>query len=139
MAPLSWEDLRSLCRQGWEVGSHTRHHPHLPRLDGPALLEELRVSREECAAGTGLPCRSLAYPYGDVDRRVRDAAEAAGYTAAAALGPQWRRGDPLWWHRTGVYRGDDLDRFRLKLRGVVRSRAFAVGATTARRLAGARA
>lgn len=136
MSPLSWDDVRGLADRGWEVGSHTRVHPHLPRLDDAALLEELTWSRRECSAALGTTCRSLAYPYGDVDRRVRAAAEAAGYTAAAALGPQWRRRDPLWWHRTGVYRGDDLDRFRTKLRGTVRSRPFAVAVTTARRLSG---
>jgi len=137
-ASMGWEHLRDLVAHGWEVGSHTRVHPHLPGLDQRMLLEELVSSREECAVGTGVPCRTLAYPYGDVDQRVRDAAAQAGYLAAAGLGPQWRRGDPLWWPRTGVYRDDDLARFRLKLRPAIRSRAFAVGVTTGRRLVGAR-
>lgn len=138
-ASLSWEHLRELAARGWEIGSHTRTHPHLPDLDDAELQEELSASREECAAGTGRPCTTLAYPYGEVDRRVRNAAQEAGYLAAAALGPQWRRGDPLWWPRVGIYRDDDLERFRLKLRGLLRSRAFAAGVTGTRRLAGLRA
>ena len=136
-ASMGWEHLRDLVAHGWEVGSHTRAHPHLPELNQQALLEELVRSREECATGAGVACTTLAYPYGEVDQRVRDAAQQAGYQAAAALGPQWRRGDPLWWPRTGVYRDDDLARFRLKLRPALRSRAFAVGVTTGRRLVGA--
>lgn len=139
MTAMSWEQVRDLAAHGWEIGSHTRTHPHLPRLDDDLLLEELRASREECTAGAGVPCRTIAYPYGEVDQRVRNAAGAAGYQAAAALGPQWKRRDPLWWPRIGVYRGDDLRRFRLKLRRPLRSRAFALGVGAARRLGSGRA
>ncbi|MGZ6840274.1 MAG: polysaccharide deacetylase family protein, partial [Frankiaceae bacterium] len=33
----------------------------------------------------GVPVRSLAYPYGYYNRRVRDAAENAGYTSACTV------------------------------------------------------
>lgn len=134
MRPMGWQHLRDLARRGWEVGSHTVHHPHLPRLSDDELAAELRHSRKRLSEGLGGPCTTLAYPYGDVDARVRAATAAAGYQAACALGPQWRRGDRLWWPRTGVYRCDDLPRFRLKLQAVIRSRAFAAGVTSARRL-----
>ena len=35
--------------------------------------------------GIGQPCRSIAYPYGDVDERVIEAARAAGYELGASL------------------------------------------------------
>jgi peptidoglycan/xylan/chitin deacetylase (PgdA/CDA1 family) len=113
---MDWDELRVLAERGWEIGSHTRSHPRLTRLDDAELAGELGGSLEECAAGLGEPCRSLAYPYGDVDARVMDAARAAGYEAAAAL-PDGRlpRPTPLAWPRVGVYRVDDMRRFRLKV------------------------
>ncbi len=134
MAAMTWEHLHDLSAHGWEVASHTRTHPHLPRLDDATLAEELQRSREECSDAIGTACTSIAYPYGEVDERVREATASAGYLAAVALGPQWRRGDPLWWPRTGIYRGDDLARFRLKLNPLTRSRLFAAGIGSVRRV-----
>jgi peptidoglycan/xylan/chitin deacetylase (PgdA/CDA1 family) len=115
MRCLSWDELRGLAAEGWEIGSHTCSHPHLTRLDDAALEHELRASREACSERIGTPCESLAYPYGDVDARVVAAARAAGYTAAGALESKLTPGDPLRWPRVGVYRADTDARFRLKV------------------------
>jgi peptidoglycan/xylan/chitin deacetylase (PgdA/CDA1 family) len=117
---LSWSDLGQLVDAGWEIGSHTRTHPRLPQLDDEALAAELRGSREACARSLGRPCRSLAYPFGDVDDRVLAATRAAGYEAAAALPVGVPGPSALQWPRTGVYRTDSLRRFRLKTSPTVR-------------------
>jgi peptidoglycan/xylan/chitin deacetylase (PgdA/CDA1 family) len=118
---LGWNELGELAEAGWEVGSHTRSHPRLTRLDDSTLADELEGSRTACEQALGRPCRSIAYPYGDVDARVTGAAGIAGYTVGAAL-PEGRfsEGDRLDWPRVGVYNGDDLHRFRLKLSPLVR-------------------
>ena len=126
LAGLDWDQLRRLTDSGWEVGSHTATHPHLTELDDRALERELRASREACAAAIGGSCTSIAYPYGDVDARVVDAAGAAGYSAGAALPARPHRRKSLEWPRTGVYRKDELGRFKLKASRLVRrARAFA--------------
>lgn len=139
MRSMSWDHLRDLAAHGWEIGSHTATHPHLRRVEPAVLDRELTASRAVCSAETGVPCTSLAYPYGEVDVRVRAAAQRAGYLAAAGLGPQWRRHDPLWWPRTGIYRDDDLSRFRLKTTRLTQTRTFAAGVSATRRLVGSRA
>jgi peptidoglycan/xylan/chitin deacetylase (PgdA/CDA1 family) len=111
---LSWNELRELTTMGWEVGSHTRTHPHLTQLENDLLAAELSGSRAACERALGLPCRSLAYPFGDVDDRVVAAADAAGYQAAATLPIAVHGTGLLTWPRTGVYRKDSLGRFRLK-------------------------
>ncbi len=116
---LSWAELEQLARAGWEVGSHTRTHPRLTRLDDDALAAELCESRAACEHALGRPCNSLAYPYGDVDERVAAAAQAAGYEAGAALPTGVQRESPLLWPRTGVYRKDSRGRFRLKVSPIV--------------------
>ena len=112
---LTWTELGELAEAGWEIGSHTRRHPRLTRLYDEELAEELRASREACEAALGCPCRSLAYPYGDVDERVVAAARAAGYEAAAALPAPLTPEAPLAWPRIGVYHEDGPLRFRLKI------------------------
>ena len=115
LLPLSWAELRELAEAGWEVGSHTRTHPRLTTLSDADLADELGRSRAACEDGVGRACRSLAYPYGDVDRRVSLAAGEAGYAAAGTLPARFHPAAPLEWPRIGVYRGDDLRRFRLKV------------------------
>jgi peptidoglycan/xylan/chitin deacetylase (PgdA/CDA1 family) len=117
---LGWPELRELADGGWEVGSHTRSHPRLTTVDDKRLGAELRDSRAACEEGMGRPCRSIAYPYGDVDARVIAAARAAGYELAAALPKRHGSTDHLDWPRVGVYHRDDLRRFRLKASPLLR-------------------
>ena len=78
--------LRALSRDGWEIGVHSRRHPHLVRLDKAALRDELEGSRNDLTAlGISAP-RLFAYPYGEHDQRTRAAVRRAGYAAAFALG-----------------------------------------------------
>ena len=119
LEPMGWEELRALQAAGWEIGSHTCSHPRLTTLTDAELDRELRVSRERGIEELGA-CASIAYPYGDVDRRVVDAAAAAGYRAGAALPAVPHAARALEWPRVGVYHVDDLRRFRLKCSPLVR-------------------
>jgi peptidoglycan/xylan/chitin deacetylase (PgdA/CDA1 family) len=115
LAALSWGDLRELAAHGWEIGSHTLSHPRLSRLGEEALEEELRLSRIACEERLGMPCASVAYPYGDVDERVVAAAGSAGYQAGAALSNPRLAPRSLAYPRVGVYRVDRGPRFRAKV------------------------
>jgi peptidoglycan/xylan/chitin deacetylase (PgdA/CDA1 family) len=120
LTPMSWDDLAALCDAGWEIGSHSRTHPRLTRVDDDTLAEELRRSREECQAGLGRGCHSLAYPFGDHDERVIEFARRAGYRFAATQARWDRRPARLRWPRTGIYHADHFPRFRLKVSPRVR-------------------
>ena len=117
---LSWSQLERLADAGWEIGSHTLSHPRLTQLDDDALRRELRKSRAACEGALRRPCRSLAYPYGDVDRRVVREALDAGYAAAGTLPARLDGATALTWPRVGIYRGDSLGRFLLKVSPVLR-------------------
>jgi peptidoglycan/xylan/chitin deacetylase (PgdA/CDA1 family) len=113
---MSWDALRGLSSQGWEIGAHTRSHPHLTRLESAALRAELHGSRVACEQEIGSRCRSIAYPFGDVDGRVRAAAVAAGYEVAAGLSAAaFASSDRFNWPRVGVWHEDPYWRFRLKV------------------------
>lgn len=74
--------MREMAAHGIEFGSHTLTHAALSRLGDVALRRELVDSKHAIEDIIGGPVRHLAYPYGDVDRRTKAAARAAGYTAA---------------------------------------------------------
>ena len=120
LMPMSWEELGRLADEGWEVGSHTRTHPRLPEIDRAALREELQLSRAECERRLSTPCTSLAYPFGDHDVAVVEAAREAGYSAAGTLPSRFRSPSALRWPRVGIYHGDSELRFRCKASRAVR-------------------
>ncbi len=127
LSALSWPELRALADEGWEIGSHTCSHPHLPELDDERLAKELSDSKAIVEHEIGTPCESLAYPYGDADGRVLAATKAAGYRWACTIPRVLESPEPLAWPRAPIYYGDDLKRFKAKvsptLRGLRSSRA----------------
>jgi peptidoglycan/xylan/chitin deacetylase (PgdA/CDA1 family) len=120
LRPMSWDELRSLAELGWELGSHTQTHPHLTSLGDRELAEELEGSKAELEERLGRPCRTIAYPYGDHDDRVAEAAGRAAYIAGATLPGRLPRPRPLYWPRVGIYRMDDARRYRMKVSRLVR-------------------
>jgi peptidoglycan/xylan/chitin deacetylase (PgdA/CDA1 family) len=121
LLPMSWDQLGELAEAGWEIGSHTRTHPHLHEVsDDAELRAELVESKATVEERLGRECATLAYPYGDYDERVVEAAGAAGYAAAGTLPARLHGERLLAWPRVGVYRGDDERRFRLKVSRVLR-------------------
>jgi peptidoglycan/xylan/chitin deacetylase (PgdA/CDA1 family) len=120
MLCMDWDQLRELAEAGWEIGSHTCSHPYLTAIKDDRLSAELRDSRLAVERELGRPCRSIAYPYGDVDERVIEATGAAGYAFGASLPKKLSSRGPLDYPRVGVYHVDDLGRFKLKVSPVVR-------------------
>lgn len=135
LVPLSWEELAELDAAGWEVGSHTKTHPRLTELSDDALADQLLESRLEVERRLGIECRSIAYPYGDYDRRVGVAAANAGYAAGVTLPPGPWDESKFGLPRVGVYGIDTDRRFRLKvsrpLRWLRRSRFAGTAARVA--------
>ncbi|MFI5025409.1 MAG: polysaccharide deacetylase family protein [Solirubrobacterales bacterium] len=123
---MTWEELRQLQANGWEIGSHTRNHRDLAALDDAEVAAELHGSREDCERELQRPCTSLAYPFSSYDQRVKDIARSAGYAAAVILDNRIaipRRTmpflpgvepDPMELLRAGIYRGDGRARFQAK-------------------------
>jgi peptidoglycan/xylan/chitin deacetylase (PgdA/CDA1 family) len=114
MATMSWDELRDLANRGVEIGSHTSTHPHLRRLSDMELDHELSDSRLRLEEELGRSCRFLAYPYGENDARVREAARRAGYEAAFALREPFAAYDPFALPRVDLYRKDTPLRAWLK-------------------------
>ena len=111
---MTWDELRALRqRAGFEIASHTLTHPHLPQLSDEELARELRDSRARIADELGA-CRYLAYPFGEEDARVNEAARDAGYTAAFGLPGDASGANAMSVPRVGVYRKDNKLRLAAK-------------------------
>lgn len=103
---MSKDQVRALHEAGFEIGGHTRTHPHLTECDDPALESEIAGNRDDVASITGSPPRTFAYPYGDHDDRVVEAVRRAGYAGACTItlpGRKMRR-DPYRVERFDVSR-----------------------------------
>ena len=121
--------LRELTTAGWEVGSHSSRHAHLPGLDDTTLLADLAGSKNRLQDILGLKVESLSYPFGRANARVCRFAGAAGYSCAVGLGPAPKRlqnAQLMYLPRLGVYLFDSMRTFAAKIKnfGDNRSAAF---------------
>ncbi len=117
---LSQADLRVLAAlPGAQIGAHGANHVALTHCDDHTLRNELVTSRSYLEDVLGREVRTLAYPYGAVDRRVRDAAVAAGYQlgACSLAGINLPERDPLLLARTEIVSFDSARVFPQKLHG----------------------
>ncbi|MDK9722831.1 MAG: polysaccharide deacetylase family protein [Rhodospirillales bacterium] len=103
---MDWDDARAWLAGGHEVGSHTRTHACLARLDAANVLGELQTSKLDIENGLGIDCRHFCCPWGrpGIDFLiVRDPALAArvGYAsfATTARGGNHRGDSPFAIHR----------------------------------------
>lgn len=138
MRSVTWSMLERMREGGFEVGSHTLTHPHLPSLGPERLREELWQSRAAIVERLG-SCDTLAYPFGEWSPEVAAAAAECGYRYAFTLptvGGQ-RRATPLTIPRLNVDYRDDERRFAAKLNPWARRLLLssAVGAARKRRRA----
>jgi len=113
---LTWDEAERWCRLGFTIGSHSRTHRMLTRIDPEERDAELRDSAALLRSRLGIGELVICYPYGDVDGRVVGAARAAGYRGGVVT-PRLAGIPASAWtmHRVGIYEHDDLSRLRFKL------------------------
>jgi peptidoglycan/xylan/chitin deacetylase (PgdA/CDA1 family) len=118
---MSWDQVRDLRRQGFEIGSHTMHHVDLGRVTGADAERELVCSRERLERELGEPVRLFSYPYGQRDNITephRALVRRAGYACCLSAygGLVTSPSDPFRlervgvtpWHRSPAHLGFDL-------------------------------
>jgi peptidoglycan/xylan/chitin deacetylase (PgdA/CDA1 family) len=93
---MSWSDVEQIVRLGIGLGAHTITHPYLSRLGAEGIEREMADGKARLEDRAGRKIDAFAYPYGDIDGRVRAAAErhftvACGTRLAFVNG----RSDPL--------------------------------------------
>ena len=84
---MTWDQLRSLKKQGANLANHTRSHLHLLRRPHDlsekqwllTLREEIDGAEQRIKEETGDHWRYFAYPYGEADELVIKAVTSWGY------------------------------------------------------------
>jgi peptidoglycan/xylan/chitin deacetylase (PgdA/CDA1 family) len=113
---LTLAQMREMQRSGVTFGSHSATHPLLSSLSDSELRREVRDSKAMLEDALGTAVEWFAYPFGDVDRRVRATVLEAGYKAAVTTNAGFNRWqDPLALHRLEIDDRDWLLDFALKI------------------------
>lgn len=61
---MTWEQVQSLHRKGFDVGAHTRTHVDLGKVSEAEARDEIRGARFELGRELAAPIELFAYPYG---------------------------------------------------------------------------
>lgn len=115
---MSWDQIRQLHRDGFEIGSHTHSHIPLTELSDEAVRSELVRSRRTLTDELGVAPQFLAYPRGFYADRHKRLAREAGYAGACAVILRWRdlwRSDRYALKRMSVKGVESMFRFKLRL------------------------
>ena len=117
---LSPYDLRKLSElPNANIGAHSVSHASLVNCNSKDLENELVSSKHYIEDIIGMPVSAIAYPHGAVDKRVRDAAEKAGYKLGTCSYMYTNRSDrdQLLLSRTCILGIDSHHIFKQKIDG----------------------
>jgi|GEM_PF-654856 len=87
-AALTWDELKSMSAEGFDVEAHSYSHEYLTRNPKETdaqyerrLAREIDAPREDFEVRLGTAPSYIAYPYGNADEAVLDRVRAQGYVA----------------------------------------------------------
>lgn len=84
-APATWQQLREMAENSIEIGSHTRSHPILSKIDPELLVAEIATPKQLLEERLQKPVETFCYPNsrpGDINEDVVTAVKKAGYSGA---------------------------------------------------------
>ena len=89
---MKWEQIKEMMANGCEVASHTVSHEMLTKKGNRTdeeyqawLVKELKESKEFLEEHLGKPVLSIAYPYGNHNEVIEQAALKAGYQGGVTV------------------------------------------------------
>lgn len=82
---MDWNEVIEMSKHGITFGSHTVTHMLLTRASIKNVSEELRNSRCEIERRLGTTVEEFAYPWGAINRWVRESVQQAGYQRAVTV------------------------------------------------------
>ena len=127
---LSWSQLQEMQRSGLvDVQSHSKSHRNLIERSAAetdaryrlAIDAEMRVPRELLARRIeGTTVQHIAWPFGDANATVLEAAARNGFELGATVMPGGNAfyAQPLMLRRTMIFGDMDLDAFRARLQTI---------------------
>ena len=77
LKPMNQEDIQYLIDSGHTIGSHTRTHQRLSKLDSQKLQDEIITSGDELEKMLAIKVRHFAYPFGSIQSINQEALQIA--------------------------------------------------------------
>lgn len=104
---MTWEHVRALAAQGFDIGCHTDTHINMAETDPQRIREELRISKQKLQQELGLAVELFAYPFGGRDQISESSIELvreAGFVSCASCygGTNQPMADPFHLRRIGI-------------------------------------
>jgi peptidoglycan/xylan/chitin deacetylase (PgdA/CDA1 family) len=82
---LSWSQLQRILVEGMDIGSHSRSHPRLDKINNPVILwDQIHTSKLILESQLGAVVNDFAYPYGSYNATTASTVKLAGYKTARA-------------------------------------------------------
>jgi len=84
---MGWDDVKEMCREGIEFGSHTVTHPILTKISGRDIIFELEESKKIIEGTIDKEVIAFAYPNGrreDFDSHIKNVLNELGYRFAVS-------------------------------------------------------
>ncbi len=94
---MDWNEIKALCGQGFEIGSHTVTHADLTEIPREEIVKELKDSKKMLESGLGVEIAAVSYPFGHYNGEVMRIASDTGYLLGIATrhGINAESGNPL--------------------------------------------
>ncbi|MBE1161961.1 polysaccharide deacetylase family protein [Dyella sp. 7MK23] len=83
--PMTWDQVREMHADGFEIGSHGVHHRMLAKMSSAQMTDEVRQSKATLDRELGAPATLMSYPVGGdraFDEAVMNATRDTGFELA---------------------------------------------------------
>ena len=119
---MSWQDLRDLIQEGFEIGAHSHSHVMVGQQDYERVLSEVELPKKILEEKLNKPIYSFAYPkgqYGSSSAWTRELLARSGYIAGCTMFEERlnKNTDLLELPRIDITGTDNIRRFQIKLEG----------------------
>jgi peptidoglycan/xylan/chitin deacetylase (PgdA/CDA1 family) len=82
---VSWLQLQKILAAGMEIGSHSRSHPRLDKINNAdTLWDQIHTSKQILESRLGATVDEFAYPFGSYNEAAASIVKQAGYKGARA-------------------------------------------------------
>jgi len=112
---LTWDQIKEMAAAGFSIGSHTRTHPHLLKINAEAARSEIITSKKIIEDQIGREVTALALPYASGSTGTFILAREAGYREICGGVPGYYGPVAGILPRLPVYRCDGVKALHRKL------------------------